>query len=344
MERCREIYDRIVQGGIDTINQFILDRESEELFLDFKRSSDNGKGNRLSTNDRNNLAKAISGFGNSEGGVIVWGIDCSTDFDGADVAKAKFPINNPKRFKSLLEGIVSGCTIPPHTRVEHHAIEEDSEKGYVISLIPKSNYAPHQMLPNKQYFIRAGSSFIPTPHDVLAGMFGRRPQAHVFHQFTTKIPELTHDTLNIEILFMVHNEGQGIAQDIFINCSIWELPGTNCEAKFDNPKSKDWTGFFEFGRIINLISPPNYRLPPGANAYPLELNLYLRPPFVKDLRIKGKVGAGNSRSYEFILENTSSKIKDYYITITNRIRSGSITDDEKHEFINKILSIDQQRE
>ena len=115
MERCLEIYERIKERGQAAIEEFIADRRSEDLFLDFKRSSDDGNGNRLSNNDRKNLAKAISGFGNSEGGVIVWGVDCSLDVDGADVAHTEVFINNPTRFSSLLQGVISGCTVPPAT-------------------------------------------------------------------------------------------------------------------------------------------------------------------------------------------------------------------------------------
>ena len=73
MDRAEDIFNRIVEKGEPAIDDFIVARTSEELFLDFKRSSDNGAGNQLSQDDRNNLAKAISGFGNSESGVIVWG-------------------------------------------------------------------------------------------------------------------------------------------------------------------------------------------------------------------------------------------------------------------------------
>ena len=132
MERSRDIYERIVAQGKQSIEDFIIQRKSEELFLDFKRSSNNGIDQRLSDNDRNNLAKAISGFGNSEGGVIVWGVDCSKDKDGADVAKCEVMLNNPVRFASLLQGAISGCTIPPHSTVENHVIQVDFEKGFVV--------------------------------------------------------------------------------------------------------------------------------------------------------------------------------------------------------------------
>jgi hypothetical protein len=92
MGRAEEIFEKIKDQGEAAIDEFILVRQSEELYLDFKRSADNGRGPRvLHENDRNNLAKAVSGFGNSEGGVIVWGVDTSVDGDSADVAKAKDP-------------------------------------------------------------------------------------------------------------------------------------------------------------------------------------------------------------------------------------------------------------
>jgi hypothetical protein len=115
--RANDLYNLICTEGEAAIDEFIATRKAEELFLDFKRSSDNGAGVRLSQNDRDNLAKAISGFGNSAGGIVVWGVDCSQAPDGADVARMKVPIVDPHRFASWLNAAVSGCTIPPHNGV-----------------------------------------------------------------------------------------------------------------------------------------------------------------------------------------------------------------------------------
>src|SRR5579871_4078524 len=107
MSRAEDIFERLQKDGEKAIDEFIMTQQSEEMFLDFKRSANNGDGTVLSDKDRNNLAKAISGFGNSEGGVIVWGIECKRDIDGADIPKAKFPIKNVKRFVSFLENAIS---------------------------------------------------------------------------------------------------------------------------------------------------------------------------------------------------------------------------------------------
>jgi hypothetical protein len=187
MGRAEDLFEKIRNEGENAIESFIDTQQSEELFLDFKRSADNGSGSKLHNNDRQNLAKAISGFGNSEGGIIVWGIECSRDPKKGDVPCSKVLIQNPKRFLSWLEGAVSGCTIPPHSRVSHIPIESNNESGfgYVVTLIPKSYEAPHQCTRPVQYYIRAGSDFLPAPHAILSGLFGKRPQPFIFHMWST---------------------------------------------------------------------------------------------------------------------------------------------------------------
>lgn len=338
MDRSLEIFQRIMTEGRVGIESFVADRKSEELFLDFKRSSNDGADASLSGSDRKNLAKAISGFGNSEGGVIVWGVDCSPDDDGADVAKALVAIENPQRFVSLLQRVVSGCTIPPHGGVEHAAIHIDGGKGFAVTLVPKSDAAPHQSIVNRQYYIRAGSDFVPTPHDVLAGMFGRRPQPHVFHQFLLAIPRLDTDALEVGFGLCVHNQGPGIASDVFAICRVESLPSDNCKMSIQIPDMTNWTGGWEFERQVSLISAPGYRLPPGANAQPLVANLVLRPPFNDELRIFGRVGAGESRRYDFYIKASPELVARQYRLYVQKEGENSFGPNEKHAIAEAIVN------
>jgi hypothetical protein len=187
MGRAEDLLKRISERGEAAIDDLILNRQSEELWLDFKRAATHASSQTLHGDDRKNLARAISGFGNSEGGIVVWGVDCRDDTSIGDVAKAKVPIENVVRFKSWFEGATSGCSIPPHSGVTHLPIEVTNGAGFVVTHIPQSNLAPLQpvLLGEKLsfYLIRAGSTFAPTPHGVLAGLFGRRPQPVLFHKW-----------------------------------------------------------------------------------------------------------------------------------------------------------------
>jgi hypothetical protein len=168
MGRAEELFLRIKEGGAEEIHAMIKAKVVEELFLDYKRSSTRLPGPKLSDDDRKNLAKAIAGFGNSEGGVVVWGVDCRHTDEG-DVPTEAVPISSPLALKTLFDGAIGGLTLPAHSGVENAAVPHRTGEGFVITHVPIGLNVPYQTLyPKQEYYIRAGSAFQPTPHNVLA--------------------------------------------------------------------------------------------------------------------------------------------------------------------------------
>src|SRR5262245_27824918 len=129
MGRAEDLLSRIEVGGEQAVEDLIATRASEEHFLEFKRSKDNGQGLHLDATDRDNLGRAISGFANSEGGVVVWGI-------GGDQATTRHPLADAVRFAGLIDGAVSGCTVPSVGGVRSvPVLSTNSPAGYVATLI-----------------------------------------------------------------------------------------------------------------------------------------------------------------------------------------------------------------
>lgn len=344
MGRAEDLFDRLTTGGESAIDELIASRQSEELFLDFKRSSDNGSGQRLNSNDRNNLAKAISGFGNSEGGIIVWGVDCSRGADGADVASLKFPLHDARRFVSWLEGAISASTVPPHSQVRNAAIlSHGSEIGFAVTYIPKSNEAPHQVVGKLQYYIRAGSDFVPTPHGVLAGMFGRRPVPHVFHNFLVERAIVQGSVISFSVGLMLLNQGPGIATDLFGTISFTSVPGDGTEIRLELADQEDWTGYLTFGRHLTCISKPSVRLPPEAHLHCIIVRVKLAPPFKAGLRAKGIVGAGNSAPYRFEFRKDRDELERLYEQFIHAAKSRALTKDEQGELPSLVLGFPRER-
>jgi len=341
MERAEEIYQRIINEGESAIDNFIFDRKSEELFLDFKRSADHGNGKRLHENDRKNLSKAVSGFGNSEGGIIVWGVECKKGFDDSDVAKAKFPIIDARRFVSWLNGAISGLTIPPHQGVQNYALlSEGSCNGFAITLIPKSNHAPHQTVNDLKYYIRAGSDFVPTPHQVLAGLFGRRPQPKPI-LFFIHYSQIVSEKIHLDLGFQIRNDGQGMAEDIYLNCILYSSPGDHCNIGF-NPDPTGWTGNFSMGRILGLISKPSIRLAPEAHIQPVRMDIILKPPFNEKLKIEGSFGCSGAPISRFNWESSSDKIQKLYNEIMSKHQNGTLQENDWDVFTNRLLNTNQK--
>lgn len=329
MGRAEDLFEGVVSQGEAAIDNFILSRQSEELFLDFKCSADNGSRQHLDNNDRQSLADAISGFGNSEGGVIVWGIECRNVKDRGDVPCSKVKIQDPPRFVSWLESAVSGCTIPPHSGVRSHAVlMPEQAAGYVVTLIPKSDHAPHQVVGSLKYFMRAGSSFVPVPHAVLAGMFGRRPQPKVHASFLLGPPSFVQEAkLKLSTSFLIFNQGPGIANDLFMNAWI-QKPGANCELFVSQPNPDYWMGQFSFSSHMSVISRNEVRLPPESQLQPFYIDLFLAPPFTKDYLVDGICGCGQAPSFKFKILASSTSVGRLYQDFLERNRKGSLNEQD----------------
>ena len=320
--RARVLYERLVVYGESAIAELIDGRESEAYFLDFKRSSDNGCGPRLSTTDRKNLAKAISGFGNSEGGIIVWGVDCTGTAGQGDVPQEKFPLQDAAAFRARLEGIVSGCTVPGHEQVVSHALPSDGSKGYVVTYIPKSARAPHQTVPDSRYFMRAGSAFAPVPHGVLEGMFGRRPQPRVFPNYALGVPTVTESTVSVSCGISVYNEGPGVARDVYAVVTVLSQPGPNCSISLELPDRVNWIGGTAFGVRMSLVSKDGYKIPPESFAQPIIICAEFSRPFESDVKVQILVGCDGSAPFQGEWVNSHESIDEAFEAVIN----GRLTD------------------
>jgi hypothetical protein len=296
MGRAEDLFSRIEREGIAFIDSLIADRATEELFLEFKRSSDSGQGNRLHEHDRANLRKAISGFANSEGGVVVWGIDCSKDNKIGDVAQAKVPITNARRYVSWIEGAVSGCSVPPVTGIRSVAIEIDATTGVVATLIPKSPHAPHQVAGEGKYMIRAGSDFVPAPHGVVAGLFGHAPHPVVYPNFTINPAKLLSDGKVLASAgIMLVNNGQVVAEDLFVSMLFPRVPGGGETLMME--RKIDWPVTSGVGVDCSIISPREVRLAPGGFVTVMSVHLRIDSTIDSDYRCKLTAGCRGSIPY-----------------------------------------------
>ncbi len=302
MGRAEDLFSRLEAEGEPFIEELIANRKSEEYFLDFKRSSNGGSSSRLSDNDRNSLARALSGFANSEGGVLVWGVECSRDPQVGDVAQSKFPLENPQRFASLVEGAVSGLTVPGVQGCRSISISS-ANGGFVATLIPGSAHAPHQLTQEKRYLIRVGSNFEPVPHAVLAGMFGRRPQPTVFPNFTLAALEW-HSKGGIEIRcgVMLVNNGNVVAEDCFVSLFAYQIGGPAASFKFGPGDDRAFQHTFATGRDISVMSKREFRLAPGGFVNALNFHWTMPEAPCEGLHLKLTAGCGGAPPYEQVFK------------------------------------------
>lgn len=140
--------------------------------LDFTRKKDPDTA-RLHVEDQRGLAKAISGFSNSEGGLLIWGVEAkpTKDPEAPDVASGFFPIRNVDAFAGKLNSLVHRATTPVASRVENRPIIENQRRkeGFCLTYVPAVDNPPYRT--NLQgyhtYYKRAASSFYEMePYDI----------------------------------------------------------------------------------------------------------------------------------------------------------------------------------
>lgn len=150
--------------AFELIEGFVKESRAEDLYLDFKEKEDRTKA-ALSINDERNLNKALSGFANSDGGVIVWGIEArrkGNDSESPDVARARKTIKNLDAFHANLNDKIRLATTPPVPGVINIKIprKTNSKEGYVVTYVPVGPVPPYRAEKcNNHFYKRSGSNF-----------------------------------------------------------------------------------------------------------------------------------------------------------------------------------------
>ena len=132
------LYDEFNNLSIDSIHKYVKEGAAEDLQLEFKTVGDAS----LKPADRKNLARVLSGFSNSAGGIVVWGVDARKNEDDIDCAVDLRPIDNIARFVSRLNELTPQAASPVLDGVEHKAIR-NGESGFAATFVPESDVAPH---------------------------------------------------------------------------------------------------------------------------------------------------------------------------------------------------------
>ena len=218
MEAYESIFFELDLGGASAVEALVQQAEPEDLYLDYKRSMTPADARSLEPADKDNLAKAISGFGNGSGGIIVWGVDCREQGpDAFDVPQHVVPVAHASQFKSLLEKNTPQITVPTHPLVKHYAYPISGQtSGYVVSVIPPAPNIPLLARGRKEgIHMRAGGSFLPVPYEVMAGMFGRRPRPKLLPKVTVSSIKSSVDLEEIKIVLAISitNVGHTSAPD-----------------------------------------------------------------------------------------------------------------------------------
>ena len=228
VDPLRQLFEEFKTNGSALIEKTVAEGWQEDLRLDFKTLDKSAAP--MIKSDKNTLAEALSGFANSEGGLIVWGIDARSEGGGdPDTAKDKRPIAGLDLFLSDLNRLTAQVVSPAIIGVEHILIADvpGSDTGYAVTFVPKSDGPPHMARAEKQhtFYFRSGSSFLPMEPFMLADRYGRRPQPKLEFHWRIEPGGVTKgavENVEVRIFFGIKNSGRGIA--LYPAIVIYRIP------------------------------------------------------------------------------------------------------------------------
>lgn len=193
---------------------YIQDRlkELEPIHFDYKTKRDRSSSD-LHDDDKVNVSKAVSGFANSAGGVLIWGIEDET-------LKPK-PISDIVQFMGKVQQLACDCVFPRVSGIQAGFIPTKSEAGkagYGLLLVPSSSAPPHQVIltiakVQHFYFVRSGGQFNKADHYQLEDMFGRRPKPIFKIAFCAAEWRTPKEW---RLRFELRNAGRGTARDVLL--------------------------------------------------------------------------------------------------------------------------------
>jgi len=166
----KETLREICQVGEPALERML--GEPESFRVEFKTKED-PRVPRLSKADKRNLGKALSGFSNADGGLLIFGIKTKRQ-NQQDVAESLHPISEIRAFKQEIDGRMPEILRPANSNVESYVIESKSDgtSGYLLIAIHPSDMRPHMsMAPDHQkYFRRSVEGTLAMDHSLVRDM------------------------------------------------------------------------------------------------------------------------------------------------------------------------------
>ncbi|MEK6641731.1 MAG: ATP-binding protein [Nitrospirota bacterium] len=199
----------------EEIERLVSSRVPEDIHLDYKQSE------AIDHSKRDEIAKDVSAFANSDGGLIIYGVI----EQGSSPLRIDDGVDHQKFSREWLEQIIGSRITPRVDDVKIAQIPLSSDRSLYTVLIPKSFRGPHQS-PSKHYYKRYNFASAPMEDYEINDVRQRR---------RTVLPLVSIDVRSRHgalIYLVVSNKGDAPAEDV----------------TFEFPENFDW---------LNTLAKPN---------------------------------------------------------------------------------------
>ena len=202
----------------DKIQEMINNGESEGLHLECKAPHKP----QLDQELRSHLSVVLSGFSNTEGGVILYGVETNRHrHSKLDVLTEVVPVGNCAGFAGQISAKIPSLTTPPITNAKVKILKSDPAhtKGLVVVCVSKAMGDPIQTVANQHFYYHTGTSFERCPHEMIKRLFAATESPELVPAIDVRTIE-KKDERGWEIPIVIHNLSSAIAEHTVISIEI----------------------------------------------------------------------------------------------------------------------------
>jgi hypothetical protein len=198
------------------IHKLVNDKTLESEYLDFK--------NGIIQNNEDDLkkqwSKALSGYANTGGGVLIFGVDARKKHGSKLECQSIAAVARPDELLQRLRDFHLAATDEVVRGADHLAIRQSDGTGFVVSLVPEGNRKPYRaMLDGSNggtYYQRTSDNFIPIPHAMLRSLFYPRLQPDLVLKIKVAYPTAGE----LHLVGAVENNGAATATNAILKMGV----------------------------------------------------------------------------------------------------------------------------
>lgn len=236
MDAAKIRFDALVDYA--SLEEMIEEGVTEDIFYECKAPN----GPKVTPDTIVSLARAVSGYSNTEGGMMMYGIETSKlEHSSSDVMISIPRVGAIKGFRDRLINTIPTLTLPAVTRCEAKIIKKNTKDtaGVLIIYIPKSE-TPIQSLKDSRFYFRAGDQFQDAPYSVIQRLFTATSNPDLNLQLanyknTTEGADHKH-----QISLILRNDSLAVGKEVYLMLELTDVEGVKT---YDMGGMMDDSGF-----------------------------------------------------------------------------------------------------
>jgi len=176
------------------------------------------------------LAKAVSGFSNTDGGVIIWGISTTPHaHSGHDILTQLEPIGRCQYFSQRVEKAIPSLATPAVAGTKVKSIKEQPKdtKGIVLAYIPRFDGDPVQSNEDHLFYFRCGDAFQIAPYSMIKRLFAASESPDIYPLIPDALVALQEDEF-WDIPVAIENRSSAIGEHILVSVRV--VNPSTCES------------------------------------------------------------------------------------------------------------------